>query len=73
MKTTEITLVRSDELKKLLDSYMKVFCNSGKEISESRFAWYYTWIDRENQKAGGGNIYPLIKVFKDDLKELKRC
>ncbi len=71
MSNTRFTEIRSNKLRSLLDSYMKIFCKKGKEITESRFAWYYTWIDRQNSKKGGGKEYPLVKIFTEDLTEIK--
>jgi hypothetical protein len=71
MSNTRFIEIRSDELRSLIDSYMKIFCKKGKEITESRFAWYYTWIDRQNSKKGGGAEYPLVKIFTEDLTEIK--
>ncbi len=70
MKAT--SSMKASELKNLLDSYMKIFCKNGREISESTFAVYYPWIERTLQKAGGGHEEPNVKVFSDDIEQMKK-
>jgi hypothetical protein len=55
-----------------LSLYMKVFCKNGREISESTFAVYYPWLNRALQKAGGGHIEPNVKVFTNDIEQMKK-
>lgn len=72
MKSEKIINIRTDELRSLLDSYMKIFCKDDKEISESNVSFYYEWIHRAESKVGGGTKYPFVRVFKDDIEEMKR-
>lgn len=72
MKNETISIA-TNELKEILDSYMAIFCKGGKrEITDSIFSVYYTWIDREHQRRGGGLKYPKIRVFAKDIETMKR-
>jgi hypothetical protein len=70
MKTT--TIMKVSELGNLLNSYMEIFCKNGRNRSESTFAVYYPWIERTLQKADGDHTEPVVKVFADDIEQMKK-